>query len=427
MKSNILSKKLKAVLSEKKLNKLGLSIGFAKRLRAIVPFQLIVSVIASLGDKETKHFSEIHRYFNQLTNKNVRYKPFHNQLSKTAFAQLMREVAERVFNHWLTTKLSCHHQVLSGFDKILIQDGSSFAVNEQLKKDYPGRFTAISPAAVELHVTYDVKKGAIEKSILTPDSFSERAEVPEAHTLKNHLLLGDRGYYSGQLIHEIDAHGGYYILRAMRLSRIPVYQAVREDGKVVSKRVKPLSALLKSLPKRQMVDMEVEINERKTRLIALWSLKEKRHTFLVTNLTIAQFSAREVSLLYRLRWQVELLFKECKSYNNLQGFQTSNPNLMEALVWASLIATMLKRFVCSSIEQFYALEMSTLTVSKTTVYWWYTLLESIINNKRKQLNDVLERTYFFLKENAARAHPKRDRLSGLYQFAVEPSFRGQCG
>ena len=110
MKSNILSKKLKAVLSEKKLNKLGLSIGFAKRLRAIVPFQLIVSVIASLGDKETKHFSEIHRYFNQLTNKNVRYKPFHNQLSKTAFAQLMREVAERVFNHWLTTKLSCHHR-----------------------------------------------------------------------------------------------------------------------------------------------------------------------------------------------------------------------------------------------------------------------------------------------------------------------------
>jgi hypothetical protein len=257
---------------------------------------------------------------------------------------------------------------------------------------------------------------------LTPDSFSERAELPNASDLKNHLLLGDRGYYSGRIIHEIDAHGGYYILRAMRLSQIPVYQAVREDGKRVNKRVKPLSEILKSLPKRQLVDMDVEINERKTRLIAIWSLKEKRHTFLVTNLTTEQFSAREICQLYRLRWQIELLFKECKSHNNLQGFQTENPHLMEALVWASLISTMLKRFVCSSIEEFYSLEMSTLTVSKTTVYWWYALLESITNNKRKQLNDVLERTYFFLKENAARAHPKRDRISGLYQFGVEPSF-----
>jgi len=66
MKSIILSKKLKAILGEKKLNKLGLQIGFAKRLRNIVPFQLIVSVIGALGDKETRHFSEIHRYFNQL-------------------------------------------------------------------------------------------------------------------------------------------------------------------------------------------------------------------------------------------------------------------------------------------------------------------------------------------------------------------------
>ena len=39
-----------------------MKIGFAQRLRHIVPFQLIVSVIAALGDKETKHFSEIHRY-----------------------------------------------------------------------------------------------------------------------------------------------------------------------------------------------------------------------------------------------------------------------------------------------------------------------------------------------------------------------------
>ncbi len=168
--------------------------------------------------------------------------------------------------------------------------------------------------------------------------------------------------------------------------------------------------------------MIVEIDARETRLIAIWSPKEKRHTFLVANLKAEQFSATQISQLYRLRWQIELLFKECKSHNNLQGFQTSNCVLMEALVWSSLIATILKRFICSSIEQFCQMAMSTLTVSKTTVYWWYSLLESIVNHKRKQLTDVLERTYFFLKENAGRAHPKRDKSTGLYQFGVEPNY-----
>jgi len=276
-----------------------------------------------------------------------------------------------------------------------------------------------------LHVTYDLKTGSIEKSVLTPDSFSERAELPLVSSLKNQLILGDRGYYSGKLLSEIDSHGGYYTLRAMRLSKIQVYQAINENGKYLTKKTKALSDVVKLLPKQQLIDMVVDIDNRKTRLIAVWSLKEKRYTFFVTNLQAEHFTAKEITQLYRLRWQIELLFKECKSYNNLQGFQTMNPTLMEALVWGSLMAVTLKCFICSSIEQFYALEMSTLTVSKTTVYWWFSLLDAIINNKRKQLTDVLEQTYSFLKENAARAHPKRDKLKGIFQFAVVPSFEVQ--
>ncbi len=134
MKSTTLSKKLKVVLSEKKINKPGKSIGFSQRLRQIPPFQLIVSMITAMGDKETRHFSEIHRYFNQLTNKNVRYKPFHNQLAKPEFAQLMRDVADKVFNRRVNTKLKCNHPVLASFDKLLIRDGSSFAIHKVLSK-----------------------------------------------------------------------------------------------------------------------------------------------------------------------------------------------------------------------------------------------------------------------------------------------------
>lgn len=95
------------------------------------------------------------------------------------------------------------------------------------------------------------------------------------------------------------------------------------------------------------------------------------------------------------------------------------------LVWGSLIAVTLKRFICCSIEQFYTLYNVHIDGFKDNRLLLVFSAESIIKKQRKQLTDVLERMYFFLKENTARAHPKREKLKGLYQFGVEPYFEFQ--
>ena len=53
------------------------------------------------------------------------------------------------------------------------------------------------------------------------------------------------------------------------------------------------------------------------RMLARWNPDEECHTLLVTNLPRTRFSAEQVGQPCRLRWQVELLFKEWKSYANL--------------------------------------------------------------------------------------------------------------
>ncbi|MCN4144346.1 MAG: transposase [Thiohalomonas sp.] len=105
----------------------------------------------------------------------------------------------------------------------------------------------------------------------------------------------------------------YYVLRAKGLKRALVHQAVQADGKrLVNKKRAQLSQLQTRLPKKQLLDMDIEINSELVRLIAVWSPKEKRHTYLITNLNRQEFSALEVTHIYCMRWQVELLFKECK-------------------------------------------------------------------------------------------------------------------
>jgi Transposase DDE domain len=54
-------------------------------------------------------------------------------------------------------------------------------------------------------------------------------------------------------------------------------------------------------------------------------------TYLHTNLSRDDFTAWQVGQLCRLRWQIELLFKEWKSYGNLHRFDTSNAPLAKDL------------------------------------------------------------------------------------------------
>ncbi len=73
-------------------------------------------------------------------------------------------------------------------------------------------------------------------------------------------------------------------------------------------------------------------------------------TRLCTNLPRTPFSLDLVSRLYRFRWQIELLFKEWKSYANLHKFDTANEHIAAGLIRASLCAAVLKRFLAHAAQ-----------------------------------------------------------------------------
>ena len=405
------------VLGELKINEIGKNVNFCNRKRVIKPFELLMSLITALGDKSVDTIADLHRYFVKLTETDVQYKPFHNQLSKPEFVDFIKEVIRVAMNAWQQQVLGTETE-LSAFKSIVLQDGSSFAVHDSLHETFKGRFTKISPAAIEVHVSWDVLQGYPEHVSVSADSQAEYDFLPEAKSLKDTLFLADRGYFKLSYLDDISQAGGSYVVRARTTVNPMVISGFNRHGKPLKRfNHKKQKALKKHIRQSGIVDMDVA-GKTNYRLIASWPKGKSEPTYWSTNLERKKFSAETVIKLYQLRWQIELLFKEWKSYCNLQKFNTRKASMMEGLVWVSLLSLIVKRRIGFSVQQVTGIELSTFMIAKNTQGWFYPLMESITQNTFAKLKKVWKRTIGFLSKYAKRANPDRDKKRGRLQYGL---------
>ena len=328
----------------------------------------------------------------------------------------------------------------SEFRRIVIQDGSSFAIKDALKEVFPGRFKKVKPAAVELHATLDLLDESLSKVTLTADTASERAALPKASSLGGCLLMADRGYFDRDYLLELTEVGASFVIRAPKGLNPKVLEAFDAQGRRIPKFVgKPLKTL--RFAKRGAVDLRVRWKVQgqflECRLIVTWNSSTREFQYLATNLPPERYSVYEVAKAYRLRWQVELLFKEWKSYanrdymdviafgryrTNLHAFDTQNPAIVEGLIWAAISAAALKRFLAHTAQVVAGVETSTRKVAMCAVHFLHDILRALISEIENRFLDTFARAIDYLAGNARRAHPKRDRQRGRLQFGLEPIF-----
>jgi hypothetical protein len=313
------------------------------------------------------------------------------------------------------------------FRHIVLQDGSSFAIHDGLREVFPGRFKVVKPAAVELHTTMDLLCDTPTTVVLTPDTTNEQAFLPEPASLRASLLLADRGYLDLHYLRRLQDASGFFIIRAKAGMNPQVVEAFREDGtRLRSLRNKPLKAIHAKLPKRQRVELVVEwqVEEHllRLRLLISWNRQTKEFCYLLTNLPAQRYPLDMIYRAYKWRWQVELLFKEWKSYANLHAFDTENPAIVEGLIWPAIAAAALKRFLAHMTQLLLEVPMSTRKVAMCAVHVLGRIVQALKTGDVAGLYDAIEAAIMYLACHAQRAHPKRDRHTGRSQLGLEPLF-----
>ena len=129
-----------------------------------------------------------------------------------------------------------------------------------------------------------------------------------------------------------------------------------------------------------------------------------------------------IGLGYKLRWQVELVFKEWKSYANLHAFDTENEHIAEALIWASLAASALKRFLAHAAEHLLEVVVSTRKAAMTPAYVLPELFRALRYGAGLWYRRAFAAMIRYLGSNAKRAHPQRDARTGRSQLGLKPVF-----
>ena len=188
---------LARALSVEAVNQLGRDTGQAVRLRTVTPHRLFLAVVSALASGHVASLADLLRAFNYHNGVHVAYKAFYNRLARIGFTLFMRGMCARLIERLrLQTLTPAGHTAVARFTDIVIHDGSSFAVKPTLRGTFPGRFTTLGPAAVEVHATYSGCADEIRAVQIAPDREAERPFLPDPATLTGCLLLADRGYPS---------------------------------------------------------------------------------------------------------------------------------------------------------------------------------------------------------------------------------------
>lgn len=219
--------------------------------------------------------------------------------------------------------------------EILVIDSSYFSLWNGSKDDFPGVGTT---AGVKLHTCFNILSGKLHSFDITAGSTHDRKCFPNLDSLIGKLIISDLGYWDMDLLQQIQKIGGYFLSRIKSRTVVTVTEIIQ--GKISQKYLgKPLFSIPFKHKRSDILEVMVEkVCTKGTlscRAVGFWNPYNKCYHWYITNLTAV---AQLIYPLYRLRWQIELIFKACKQSLNADCFTTNNSIIIENLLLSSLVA-----------------------------------------------------------------------------------------
>ncbi len=303
------------------------------------------------------------------------------------------EFMQRMFWHafeQFKNKLALPLAILQQFNGIFIVDSTYKSLPVNMEKEYPGAGGKGSTAGLKVQFVLEFTKGNMVQLEIEPGTKPDQKYEKCLELLeKGSLIITDLGYLSIGFLRKIKDKTGYFLTRYRYKTTL-----YSQSGEKID-----LIELLKE-QEEEMLDIKVEIGESKknrvpARLISTkvppQVAEERRRkakrksqvrkrtctqayldslgwSIYLTNVPPSMLSGAQVILFYRIRWQIELIFKFWKSYCGLKTIPGTRSERVLTEFYTKLLVAVLCNFVIAPIrvpeEEWFNHEISIFKVQK---------------------------------------------------------------
>lgn len=281
-----------------------------------------------------------------------------------------------VFLKLLMEEVLSRHVPSDGFKDLLpvcktirIKDATSFQLPEELQDIYPGSGGKTSKACIKIQFEYDLKSGKIlELSVgpyTTSDLTNSYQTIESVH--EKDLIIRDLGYIGLDFLEKIENRSAFYLNRIK--SNISVWTVDKTDCVVVldltkiekqmreskintreflvclgsDKKVK-CRLIVECLPEEVKAEKLRKANraaQREGRQLGKDTIARVGMNLFVTNMEEQDIPKELVWSLYRLRWQIELVFKVWKSIASVDKIKKAKRERIECHLYGKLLWVLL--------------------------------------------------------------------------------------
>lgn len=258
--------------------------------------------------------------------------------------------------------------ILARFSIVTVLDSSTITLPEEMQEQFRGcgGSHGSGAAAMKLQTELDLRSGALAHVAIepgrSPDGATSRQEVRHG---KGSLRIADLGYFALAVFAAMVAAGEYFLSRLQFGTHVLLDSGAavevlrwlaKQPGPFVDVSVLlgqeqrlPCRLIAWRLPPKQANErrrkLRQETKKRKGREPSAERLAWCDWTILVTNVPVELLQPKEAAVLYRARWQVELLFKRWKSQGLVAQLSGSTVVRQMVRVWSRLIAAIIQHWL----------------------------------------------------------------------------------
>lgn len=320
--------------------------GYNPRQRIATAHRLLLTVVEAFLVGQTLSFAALRAIFVRRFGF-VRSCPFQKRFKQESAVAFFRAALEHLVDSVVSAAGLQLKGPLARFADVRVYDTTGQRVPPRGRLHFPA--CSRERAGTKCLVGYSIKTGLLEHAVLGPETASETPLCKDLlpRFARGVLYLFDLGFFERRVFAEAKNAGAHVLMRLKKSAQVRVIGHLDRHMQEVPDW--SLDRFLASATSRRpgtLFDLDVlwGLGQQKIRLRLVGVAHTRRVVrWYLTTVPRNMLGARDVVQAYRLRWLIELLFRELKQNADIGRSFTGDGNAIAALTYGAAIAHVVVR------------------------------------------------------------------------------------